>query len=192
MRSRTLSTLPGRCPRCWIKTEFCLCAEVPRVETRTRVVVVRHEREAEKSTNTARVAALALPNSQLLEFDGTPESVEGALAGLEGAWLLFPEAEGPAPEGAPAHLVVVDGTWRQARRMVRKVPSLSRLPRLSLGAPRANVTRLRHSPTLDGMSTLEAIAAALSKWEGPECAAALEALHDLMVDRVLRGRGLRR
>ncbi|MHB8873742.1 MAG: tRNA-uridine aminocarboxypropyltransferase [Myxococcaceae bacterium] len=192
MRSRTLSSLPGRCPRCWLKSGYCLCAELPRVETRTHVVVVRHQREGEKSTNTARIAHLALPNSEILEFDGTPESVEGALAKLSGAWLLFPEGEAPPPASPPEHLVVVDGTWRQVRRMIRKLPSLQALPRLSLPAPRKNVTRLRRSPCAEGMSTLEAIAAALSRLEGEQGARTLEALHDLMVERVLAGRGLRR
>jgi DTW domain-containing protein YfiP len=174
-----------------LKSERCLCDQLPRIESRARIVMVRHVREGEKSTNTARLAALALPNSEILEFDGTPESVEPALARLSGAWLLFPDGQPPAkvPAEPPSHLVVVDGTWRQVRRMIRKLPSLHPMPRLSLAAPRQGVVRLRRSPSSEGMSTLEAIAAALTRLENAQAGMALEQLHDLMVDRVLEGRG---
>ncbi len=174
-----------------MKSGFCLCDQVPLVAARTGLVVVRHVREAEKSTNTARLAALAVPGTRLLEFDGTPESVEPALAALEEAWLLFPDSASALPAGPPKHLVVLDGTWRQTRRMLRKLPSLRALPRLALAGPRPGITRLRRSPSAEGMSTLEAIAAALGQLEGGEGPAKLERLHDLMVERVLAGRGTR-
>ena len=85
MRSRTTSDLPGRCPRCWIRTSFCICADVPNVATRTEVVIVRHEREGWKSTGTARVALQALPHSRLVEYseDGAASDEALRASGLE-------------------------------------------------------------------------------------------------------------
>ncbi|HVG58233.1 MAG TPA: DTW domain-containing protein, partial [Hyalangium sp.] len=57
MRSRTPADLAGRCPRCYLPTRLCLCAQVPRLDTRTEFLVIRHNKEKEKSTNTARLAA---------------------------------------------------------------------------------------------------------------------------------------
>lgn len=58
------SAPPGaRCVHCRLHRAACICAIVPRIETRTRVVLVLHRAEARKSTNTGRLALLCLPNS---------------------------------------------------------------------------------------------------------------------------------
>ncbi len=193
MRSFTTAELPGRCPRCYLKREYCLCAEVRPVATRTEVVVVRHQREGWKSTGTARIAALALPGLTCLEYGEDTQPAQAALgpALLEGAAVLFP-AEPPAAWDAATvkRLVVLDGTWRQTRRMFKRLPALHPLPRLTLPPQGRPVLRLRVSAFEDGRSTLEAIADALQLLEGPEVAAPLHALHALHVERTFRARGV--
>jgi DTW domain-containing protein YfiP len=193
VRSFTSADLPGRCKRCWVKDPHCVCAEVPLVRPRTEVVVVRHQREGWKSTGTTRIAALALPSLRCLEYgdDALPARDELTPALLEGAAVLFP-AEPAAPWDAAAtrRLVVLDGTWRQARRMFKRLPALHALPRLSLPPAAAPVRRLRSTTFEDGRSTLEAIADALALLEGPGVAAPLHALHALFVARTLQARGV--
>lgn len=193
MRSRTLSHLPGRCPRCWIRHEFCLCAEIPQIQTRTQVVIVRHAKEADKSTGTARIAGLALPNSALIDFGEESAPVDEELEPfVAGAWLLFPAEEdaGPLPATPPDRLIVIDGTWRQTRRMLKKLPSLARVPRMGLPTKAAAPLRLRESTSPDNRSTLEAIADGLTMLEGEAVGAPLHRLHALMVERVFRARGV--
>ena len=104
MRSRTTSDLPGRCPRCWVRAAFCICPVLPTVVTRTKVLVVRHERESWKSTGTARVAGLALPNLEFVDFDDDPQGVNERLPALDGAALLFPsDAPAPWPAASSKH-----------------------------------------------------------------------------------------
>jgi DTW domain-containing protein YfiP len=193
MRSRTLSDLPGRCPRCWLRDAFCICAEVPRVEHRTEVVLVRHEREGWKSTGTARVAVQALTRSTLLDYSEDGAVTEAALQSLvKDAALLFPETGvEPKPLSTPPkRLIVLDGTWRQTRRMLKKLPSLAAVPRLVLPEKAEAPLRLRESADPLGRSTLEAIADALELLEGPQAAGPLHALHALFVERVFRARGV--
>lgn len=184
----------GRCPRCLILKPYCLCAEVPRVEARTPLVVVRHQREGWKSTGTARIAALALPGLRLLEYGDDAEPARAELPALlaPGTHLLFPaEAEAPAVDrAAVTRLVVLDGTWRQVRRMYQRLPVLHGLPRVSLPAKPEPVLRLRESTLEAGRSTLEAIADALRVLEGEAVAAPLHALHARYVEQVFRARGV--
>jgi DTW domain-containing protein YfiP len=193
MRSRTMSDLPGRCPRCWIRTSFCICADVQPVATRTEVIIVRHEREGWKSTGTARVALQALTRSRLVEYSEDGAQSDAALAALAGdAALLFPETgveAGPLHE-TPARLIVLDGTWRQTRRMLKRLPSLAAVPRLVLPPKAEAPLRLRESEDPRGRSTLEAIADALGMLEGEAASAPLHALHALFVERVFRARGV--
>ena len=51
-----------RCSACKMHETVCICPLVPRFETRTRLVLVIHELEARKTTNTGRIAAMGLPN----------------------------------------------------------------------------------------------------------------------------------
>lgn len=173
---------PGRCARCLHRHEWCLCPELPRLATRTRVVVVRHHRERFRSSNTGRLAHLALANSALVDVGGP---VGGGLdLDLPGAWLLFPEGapRTTAPAPPPDTLIVVDATWPQARRMRQRLPALQGRPILSL-APTPAAARMRRAPVVGRVSTIEAIAAALRLLDEPAAADALDRLFDVAVER---------
>jgi DTW domain-containing protein YfiP len=176
-----------------LRDGYCICADVPRVPSRTQVVVVRHDRESFKSTGTARVALQALANGCLVEYgDDSGPANEALLPYVKGAALLFPQTGvEPAPlEGPPARLIVLDGTWRQTRRMLRRLTVLEHLPRLVLPAKLAAPLRLRETNAPEGRSTLEAIADALGLLEGEALSTPLHALHALYVERVFRARGV--
>ena len=146
-------------------------------------MIVRHHTERWRSSNSGRLAHLALPNSEIVDHGGA-----GGLAvlpPLDGAWLVFPE--GPVmiepPAVPPRQLVVLDATWSQARRMFRKLAALRGLPILRLPDAPMPAARLRESPGPGRVSTIEAIAGALRLIEGEGSAAPLEALFALAVAR---------
>jgi DTW domain-containing protein YfiP len=177
-----------RCNRCLL--QHCLCAEIPVVATRTRVVIVRHHHEQHRASNTGRLAHYALANSELLDIGGGPEP---QLPALDGAWLLYPE--GPVTERIeepPGAIVVLDATWSQARRMYRKLEAVRGLPILRLPVAAMPSARLRESPGAGRVSTIEAIARALRMLEGDAAALPLEQLFSLAVARAAQsGRQMR-
>jgi DTW domain-containing protein YfiP len=191
MRSTTPRDLSGHCPRCLLQFEICVCSVLPRVEARTEIVLIRHITEQLLTSNTGRFAALALPKSSILPYGGG-NTFDATLLRAPGSALLY--CSGPARPlpFTPERLIVLDGSFRQARRMYKRLPELRELPEFSLPAPRVTPTRLRRPPQREGMSTIEAIAAALSALEGPELAAPLWALHAELVSRADRMRGRKR
>jgi DTW domain-containing protein YfiP len=156
---------------------------VPTVATRTRIIIVRHHLEQHRSSNTARLAHLALPNSEIVDHGGFGGLAK--LPELENAWLLYPLGEPTltTPVEPPAQLVVLDASWSQARRMYRKLPAVRGLPILRLPDVPMAVARLRESPGPGQVSTIEAIAAALRVLEGDAQATPLERLFALAVER---------
>lgn len=172
-----------KCPRCLLQQRVCLCSEVPTIATRTRIVIVRHHLERFRSSNSGRLAHLALANSEIVEHGGSGGPAE--LGTREGAWLLFPEGEPlhTVPEPPPRQLIVLDATWSQARRMYRKLGVLRGVPILRLPDEPMPRARLRESPGPGRVSTIEAIARALRLLEGDEPATALEQLFDVAVRR---------
>jgi DTW domain-containing protein YfiP len=100
--------------------------------------------------------------------------------------VVSPGAGAP-PAAPPRTLLVLDGSWPQARRMAQRIPALRGLPRLALPAPATRVERMRTPPRADGLATLEAIARALELLEGPEIARPLDALFAEVVRRARLG-----
>lgn len=179
-----------RCDRCLL--QHCLCAEIPTLPTATRVVIVRHHDEITRGSNTGRLAHLALTNSEILDYGGRLGQPQ--LPATDGAWLLFPA--GPVAEApivpAPRALIVLDGTWAQARKMFRKMSALRGLPMLRLPEAPMPAERLRASPGPGQVSTIEAIARAMRLLEGEHVAASLERLFGVAVARMAQsGRQMR-
>lgn len=154
--------------------------------TRTRVLLIQHVLEQTEPSNTGRHAAAALANLELRLFGAKDAPLK--VDDLDGAWLLWP-GEPPPPEGTPPPhtLIVLDGSWSQARKMSQRVAALRGLRRWSLPAPPERRS-LRASPP-GGLSTLEALAAALGALEGEAVGAHLQAVHEALVQRQLADRG---
>ena len=162
-----------KCPRCARPQTHCLCPLIPHLSSHTRVLILQHPDETAHALNTARLAALGLTNAELRVGERFSE-LESELAGRE-AWLLFPgegaqsvEQLAAADAGDPAArlLIVPDGTWRKARRILHCNPWLAQLPRLSLGEGLVSRYRLRKAPGPGALSTLEAIVHCLNVLEG--------------------------
>jgi DTW domain-containing protein YfiP len=142
------------------------------------VVFLRHASERDRLTNTGHWASLALEGSRVLEHGVPGEPLDATGLAAPGAWLLFPTPHPPPGDAAPPRrLIVPDGTWAQARRIVQRVPEVRTLPRLAVDAAAPDALRLRRPLVAGGMSTLEAVAAALRVLGDVEAADALDALH---------------
>jgi len=187
MRSTTPYGFEGHCLRCLLRREVCLCDRIPRIETSVRFVIVQHIVERLRTSNTGRLAALALPNSEILEYGGLTPLDESRLPGPD-TWLLYPSPTGESAT-PPKRIIVLDGTWKQSRKMYARLDALRSLPCLALPSAGDHVVRLRQPPRPDGMSTIEAMAAALGRLEGPEKARQLLDLHDAHVQAVVTLRG---
>ena len=55
----------ARCERCARPLNHCLCHLIPRLSSRTRVLILQHPDEVGHALNTARLAALGLDNAEL-------------------------------------------------------------------------------------------------------------------------------
>lgn len=163
---------------------------MPVVHTRTEIVVIRHEREGWKSTGTARIAGLALPKLRLIEYREDAQPALAELPSVTPAHLLFPGEGAATLASGVTRLILLDGTWRQTRKMFGKLPPLHGLPKVALPPGPSKVLRLRDSTFEEGRSTLEAIAESVALLEGAEVAAPLFSLHDDYVQRVFKARGV--
>jgi DTW domain-containing protein YfiP len=161
------------CARCRRPERVCYCAALPLLPTRTRVVILQHPRERDMPIGTARMASLCLPSATL--HVGVRWSEHPALAAAladpsQPPILLYPGSGArdvlSDPPPGPVTLVVVDGTWSQARTVVRDNPILQALPRYAFATPEPSQYRIRKEPRAEYCSTIEALMHVLGALEG--------------------------
>jgi DTW domain-containing protein YfiP len=203
-RSRDPDFSPrAMCFRCMRPERVCFCAHVPSIASETRVLIVQHPREELMPIGTARMASLCLPSSTLVVGTSVEDDprVRAALDDpARQAILLWPgpgarDLETSPPDG-PVTLVVVDGTWSLAKKLVRLNPRIAALPRYALAPTTPSEYRIRPEPSETCVSTIEAVMHALGVLErDPERFTAMmrpfRAMVDMQIDHEERLHGAR-
>ena len=177
-----------------------MCAELPRLELRTRIALVIHHRELTRSSNTGLLAAQSLVNSEVRVRGESRETLDLSdfLSPVYRTLLFYPSDDAleltrelVSQDSRPIQLIVPDGTWRQARKLHSRHPELKHIPRVKIGAPNHGIFQLRAQSRPERMATLQAIACALRIIEGDLTAAQLMKLYHARIDRTLQAKGLR-
>jgi DTW domain-containing protein len=191
------------CATCTRPTRVCCCSLVPSIATDVRLVVVQHPRESRVPIGTASMAVRAVQGASLIVGTDVDQSTElrRILDDRERPAVLLWPGEGAedletTPVATPATLVVVDGTWSTAKKLVRRNRILASLPRVRLSPKTPSRYRIRKEPRAECLSTLEAITMALgaierdrSKFE--PMLAAFERMVDIQLSHERRGEGRR-
>jgi DTW domain-containing protein YfiP len=142
------------------------------LKTKLHVLILQHPQEPDKELGSARIANLALENSTLKVGLSWP-NLSRALGrpAIHGNWgVLYlggkSESSNSLTGGLPGvqldGIVVLDGTWAQAKTMWWRNPWLLKLKRLILKPSRRSLYgRLRKEPRHECLSTIESVAEAL-------------------------------
>jgi tRNA-uridine aminocarboxypropyltransferase len=185
----------------------------PVAENRVFVLVLQHPQEQREARATAAVAVAALARARLVAGLSWPnlgqalgrradprrwavlylgsarpaavdDKREIAVIGRAGKPLDHPEAVLRNLDG----IVLLDGTWSQAKTLWWRNPWLLKLHRLVLNPPRpARLGEVRREPRAEALSTIEAAALALRHLEAGSAAAdALSAELERMLERARR------
>lgn len=173
------------CPRCERPAATCLCATLPApIAHRTELLILQHPAEAGHAKNSAAFLTLGLQAARLM----CGETFDAGVAG-PCAVLLYPGESNALPPTGIEQLILLDGSWRQSRRLLTANSWLAALPRLALPvSPSRYALRRAHRP--GQLSTLEAGLHALALLEGgAERFAPLWSAFDAFVHAGLSRRG---
>lgn len=205
-------SLPAEpCPRCLKSPALCVCASLQPTSTKLHVLILQHPQEPDKDLGSARLAHLALPNSTLkvgLSWPNLRKAL-GREPQNPGRWAVLylgsgikgqPVAPGahprlsfvtktgaaaPAPSEKLEGLVILDGTWSQAKTLWWRNAWLLKLKRVVLTPQKASLYReLRKEPRRECLSTIESLAEALTELGEPATTeAALKALFGELLEK---------
>jgi DTW domain-containing protein len=145
-----------------------------KLKTKLHVLILQHPQEPDKELGTARIAHQALENSTLrigLSWPNLSKALgRPAIHGNWGVLYLGGKAESAKLKQSSSDLaalplegiVVLDGTWAQAKTMWWRNPWLLKLKRIALNPVRRSLYgSLRREPRRECLSTIESIAEAL-------------------------------
>ena len=161
------------CCRCRRPRSGCYCALVEPFESEPRFIILTEPREAKHRLGTGRMAHLCLANSLL--FEGVDFSNDDRVnreiddpancpallylspSSINLTRLLWSERQTLFSGDRKLVVLVLDGTWKSVRKMIRLSKNLARLPKLCFDPPTPSAYRIRREPRPQCYSTLEAI-----------------------------------
>src|ERR1044072_5334132 len=199
------------CPHCGKPLPLCICDSVTPIESRTKLLILQHPQEQDRALGTARLTAmhfkdavlkiglswpslakalgrkvddpsrwavLYLGSAKVSDLDTDTEIVaidrKGAIEAHQRA--ILEDIEG---------IVLLDGTWSQAKALWWRNAWMLKCQRVILGPKRASrYGQLGREPRRDGLSTIEAAGLLLAGLEKrPEIAETLNASFDRLLVR---------
>ncbi|TFH87015.1 DTW domain-containing protein [Billgrantia azerbaijanica] len=188
-----------RCPGCNLPALNCLCPYRVAATSRARVWLLTHPLEHHKPTNTGRLIRDVLPGTEVFTWYRTAPDAR-LLALLDdpryAPFVIFPDDQPDYADrvvgmervvmsrhsGKTPVFILLDGTWRQARRIFRKSPYLDALPVLPLATQRQTRYRLRKPASSAHLCTAEVAAELLRQGGDTDAAQVLDDYFDAFND----------
>ena len=199
------------CPHCQKPLPLCICDSVTPSDSRIALLILQHPQEQDRALGTARLAAQHFKNAvvkiglswpSLAKVLGQPVTDPSRWAVLylgsakvadldtdrdivaidrKGAIELDQRRILSRIEG----VVLLDGTWSQAKALWWRNPWMLKCKRVILGPKRpSRYGELRREPRRDGLSTIEAAGMLLAALEKrPDIAETLDACFERMLAR---------
>ena len=179
------------CPQCEKALPLCICSAVSPVENKIFVLVLRHPQEQDNDLGTAHITTMQLENSALRTGLSWPNltKILGRTADPKRWGVLYLGTSAgakPLPKapltvlnraGSPAEdqeellealdgIILLDGTWSQAKALWWRNAWMLKCRRLVLQPPAASLYgNLRKEPRKESVATIEAAAYALAALE---------------------------
>ena len=199
------------CPQCRRPMALCVCDGIVPFENKVSVLILQHPQEQDRTLGTARLTSLHFRDAvmkiglswpslgKILGRTVDPHRWAVLYLGSVKAASLAPDREivfvnrkGELEREQDAlmrdieGIVLLDGTWSQAKALWWRNAWMLKCRRVVLGPRRpSRYGRLRREPRRDGLSTIEAAAMLLSRLERrPDIEEKLTASFERMLDRV--------
>jgi DTW domain-containing protein len=199
------------CPQCHKPMALCVCDTVVPIESKVSVLILQHPQEQDRALGTARLTSLHFRDAVMKIGLSWPSlsKILGRTADPH-RWVILYLGSAKAASLAPDReivfvnrkgelerdqdglmrdiegIVLLDGTWSQAKALWWRNAWMLKCRRIVLGPRRpSRYGKLRREPRRDGLSTIEAAGMLLSRLERrPDIEEKLTASFERMLARV--------
>ena len=152
-----------------------------------QIILLTHEREVTRPTNTGQLAINVYPErcKRIVWARTAPDEALLNLLKTEGCALLFPDEnvaektdliesgctenhQSGISKSMPSTLVILDATWQEARKMIRRSPYLKEAKKYALPSAQDSRFTLRRNQADGGLCTIECIIALYKQANMPQ------------------------
>ncbi len=166
------STWRLKCHVCFRPQKNCLCHHVNEFETKTKIIILMHTKEAKKEKlGTGRLSAACLKNSKIItgiDFSDNSEVNELINSGEYHPMVLYPGESAynvstddvkdlPIPKNKKLLIFVIDGTWPCAKKMMKLSKNIHSLPRICFTPNKKSEFHIKEQPDAYCLSTIESL-----------------------------------
>jgi len=197
------------CPACRKPMPLCICDSIAPIESRTSLLILQHPQEQDRALGTARLTALHFKDAVVkigLSWPSLSKALGRPVEDPQRWGVLYLgsakvadldteddvvaiDRKGEVEVGQRAILqglegiILLDGTWSQAKALWWRNPWMLKCQRIILGPARpSRYGALRKEPRRDGLSTIEAAAMLLARLEKrPDIAESLHGSFERML-----------
>ncbi|WP_038175730.1 tRNA-uridine aminocarboxypropyltransferase [Vibrio pacinii] len=154
------------CPGCQLRFQ-CVCDRLTQFSADLHIALLMHPNETTRETNTGQWLAQSLQSCSRHIWQRTqpcPELITMIASGDYLPYLLFPSQHSDAVKHAhreansqhkPLLLIILDGTWQEAGKMLRKSDWLRALPQVHIEPSQPSRYRLRRNQQPGHLCTIE-------------------------------------
>ena len=166
------------CVTCNRPDTVCICASFPTelLNINTNIIILQHPNEIKRPMATVPLLSNCVAKEKCIVLRGTkfgPSKypiIRKCLENRHQSAVLYPVADailvsGSSPIPHIQFLIVIDGTWRQAKSIYKGNVFLNELIHLAINIKQTSQYVIRRQPTDNCLSTLEAIAFCLEHLE---------------------------
>lgn len=190
---KQITKLYESCNKCGLPIINCICNIVPKIGTKAKIWILSTEREFSRPSNTARLLKLVNPQSTeliLWERTNAPEKLIEYINSEEyEIYILFPTENDGLSErkfeykssGRTPAFIILDGTWKEAGKILRKSDYLKELPRIVLNSTHKSEYTLRRGASEGELCTIEAAIEVLKLSYELENAQLIKGVFDLFI-----------
>lgn len=157
------------CNHCNFALNTCICSAITNINNKVKVIILQHPSEEKIAKNTAKLLNLCLTDCQIVKGENNDDfSILKSLP-VSSTVLLYPNENAINLEDSAeqsnikniTHLIVVDGTWKKAYKILQLTTLLNQFKTVSFKQLPKNRYAIRKAPRADSLSTLEAVAHSL-------------------------------
>lgn len=196
---RRITNICDNCNICGLPVITCICNRIRKVETKSKFIILSSEREIYRNTNTASL--LKLINSESTEIviwrrgENSQEILNYINNDIYKVYLIFPivneemeirRVKYAKGEHIPV-FIIVDGTWKEAWKIIRKSDYLKELPILPLETNKISKFTLRRGQEEGNLYTIEAAIELLKMNEENDASEKIDRDFDLFLDSYKAG-----
>lgn len=165
---KQITKICDNCDKCGLPIITCICNSINTIKTKAKFIILSSEREVHRNTNTASLLKEITPESTEVIIWKRGETSQEILSYINNdiykVYLIFPTINEEMEKRKVKYIkdehipvfIIVDGTWKEAWKIIRRSNYLKEIPLLPLEVDEISKFTLRRGQQEGNLCTIEA------------------------------------